>query len=96
MSLSTFDFLKNSRSDGGFYLDDEQLKALQNALLSILADISELAEENGIPLYLSSGSVLGAVRHGGFIPWDDDIDVNLERRYYSDFISLLREKRADR
>lgn len=95
MQLSTFDFLKNSLPDGGFHLDDAQLKALHKTLFSMLQDISILAEENGIPLYLSGGTVLGAIRHGGFIPWDDDIDVNLERRYYDRFFALLREQRGD-
>lgn len=95
MPLSTFDYLKNCQPDGGFHLNGEQLKALQNTLLSMLHDLSALAEENGIPLYLSGGTVLGALRHGGFIPWDDDIDVNLERRYYDRFFALLREQRAD-
>lgn len=93
MSLSTFHFLKNSLPEGGFYLDDSQLKALQQTLLSMLRDLSSLAEENGIPLYLSGGTVLGAIRHGGYIPWDDDIDVNIERRFYDRFLSLLREQR---
>ncbi len=95
MSLSTFELLKKSLPEGGFYLDDKQLKELQATLLSMLTDISTLAEENGIPLYLSGGTVLGAVRHGGFIPWDDDIDVNLERKYYDRFFQLLHQQRAD-
>ncbi len=95
MSLSTFELLKNSLPEGGFHLDDIQLKELQETLLSILSDISTLAEQNGIPLYLSGGTVLGAVRHKGFIPWDDDVDVNLERRYYDRFFSLLRDQRGD-
>ena len=95
MSLSTFDFLKNSCPEGGFYLDDTQLKALQKTLFTMLQDISCLAEDNGIPIYLSGGTVLGAVRHGGFIPWDDDIDVHVERKNYDRFFALLREHRAD-
>lgn len=96
MPLSTFEFLKSSQPEGGFHLNEKQLKALQQTLFDILLDISSLAEENGIPLYLSGGTVLGAIRHGGFIPWDDDIDVNLERRYYDRFLKLLREQRAGR
>ena len=95
MRLSTFELLKNSRPEGGFTLNDNQLHTLQDTLFSMLCDISSLAEENGIPLYLSGGTVLGAFRHGDFIPWDDDLDVNLERRYYDRFFDLLRRERGE-
>ena len=96
MNLSTFDAFKHIRPEGSFYLDDDQLHRLQKVLLSMLHDLTALAEENGIRLSLGGGSALGATRHQGFIPWDDDIDLNIDRRDYDRFLQLLREQRADR
>lgn len=96
MKLSTFDALKHVMPEGGFYLTDEQLRKLQAALLSMLRDIAALAEENGLTITLGGGTALGAVRRGGFIPWDDDIDLNIPRADYARLIKLLEEQRADR
>ena len=65
---------------GTFELSDEQLKELQGALFEMLKDFIEVFEKEGIFYTLSGGSVLGAIRHKGFIPWDDDIDINMPRK----------------
>lgn len=51
------------------------LRACQLKQLTILEDIDRVCRLHGIPYWLDGGSLLGAVRHGGFIPWDDDIDI---------------------
>lgn len=94
MKLSTFDALKNALPAGAFYLTDDQLAALQKTLLSMLRDLTALAAENGVSLTLGGGTALGAARHGGFIPWDDDVDLNVPRRDYERLVRLLREERA--
>ena len=96
MNLSTFDLLKNASSEGGFTLTDDQLRLLQQTLLEMLADLHTLAEANGIRLHLAGGALLGAVRDGNMIPWDDDIDLHIARSDYAHFLSLLREQRSDR
>lgn len=96
MKLSTFDAFKHFESDQCVILSDEQLKMLQKTLLGILLDINEVCRENGIRYVLGGGSALGAVRHQGFIPWDDDIDINMARADYDRFIPLFREKFGER
>lgn len=75
-------------------LDDESLRRLQAVLLVILDDIASFCEENDICYVLSGGSCLGAVRHHGFIPWDDDIDIDMPRRDYDRFIELFPQQFA--
>lgn len=65
-----------------------ELKALEFELLSFLAD---LCEEHELRYYLAYGTLLGAVRHGGFIPWDDDIDVVMPRADYLQLISIIEQ-----
>ena len=64
-------------------IDVEQMKQIQ---LDILADVADFCKKNDIRYFLSGGSMLGAVRHKGFIPWDDDIDINMPRPDYNRFI----------
>ena len=58
-------------------LTDNEIKAIQRELLKIFDDIVSVCEKEGIRYQLSGGSVLGAIRHGGYIPWDDDIDIKI-------------------
>ncbi len=62
------------------YLDEHQIKSVQ-----VLSKLKEICEREGIRYYLLAGSSLGAVRHHGFIPWDDDIDVGV---IYEDWYRL--------
>lgn len=69
--------------------DPETLRRLQLAELSILRDFSEFCEQHNLSFFISGGTAIGALRHGGFIPWDDDIDVCLLRKDYDRLIELL-------
>ena len=68
------------------------IKPLQNCILNIAHYIDSFCLENGIVYYLMGGSALGAVRHGGFIPWDDDLDIFMTPEDYEKFRELFRLK----
>lgn len=65
-----------------YELSDETLKKLQDALLGMFLDIKRVCDENNITYLMSGGSLLGTIRHKGFIPWDDDIDIMMTRKEY--------------
>lgn len=66
------------------------LKELQSFSLEILKDVAGFCERNGIRYSLGYGTLLGAVRHKGFIPWDDDVDLMMPREDYERFRSAYR------
>lgn len=94
--LSTVDAFKHIHSDSAILLDDSQLHKLQETLNSILDDVISVCDKYGIVYTLGGGSVLGAVRHNGFIPWDDDIDINMTRADYNKFIPLFSREFGDK
>ena len=72
--------------------EGSMLRNYQLRLLKLLKDFDALCRENGLRYWLSSGTLLGAVRHGGFIPWDDDIDVEMP---WDDYVKLMKVFRED-
>lgn len=72
------------------------LKHLQDVYLMMLKDFIKVCDENQIEYYLDGGSALGAVRHQGFIPWDDDIDIILFRDEYNRLIEILEKLPQDK
>ncbi|NLZ53422.1 MAG: LicD family protein [Thermoanaerobacteraceae bacterium] len=70
----------------------EELKKVQKIELEILADVIRVCDENNIEFFVASGTALGAVRHGGFIPWDDDIDIGMTRDNYERFLTIAPSK----
>lgn len=69
-------------------LTNEQLKSIE---LNILGEIKRVCSANNLKFYLCGGTLLGAIRHKGFIPWDDDIDIYMPREDYNKFITLFNE-----
>lgn len=63
------------------------LREKQSLILEIMKDIDRFCRANNIPYTLSSGTLLGAVRHGGFIPWDDDADMFMLRKDFDRFVN---------
>lgn len=67
------------------------LEEIKKTELNILLELKKATEENNLRFFISGGSLLGAVRHQGFIPWDDDIDVCMSRPDYDKLCQLYQE-----
>jgi len=68
-----------------YYLSKEELRAVQLTELELLCEVDRICRKNDIPYRIVAGTLLGAVRHGGFIPWDDDADTAFLREDYERF-----------
>ena len=70
---------------------EQQLRRLQLTQLEILKVIDKVCREHDIPYSLYAGTLLGAVRHQGFIPWDDDLDICMSRANYNRFLEVWEQ-----
>lgn len=70
------------------------LRDIQLVSLDILKDIHDFCTKNNLNYYIAYGTLLGAVRHNGFIPWDDDIDIVMPRPDYERFIKTYKSERG--
>lgn len=73
-------------------LSDQELKLLQESILDIYRDILSVCEKSGIRVMMLAGSAIGAIRHKGFIPWDDDMDMLISRDEYYRFVEVFCEE----
>lgn len=71
--------------------NEETLQHIKDVELMILKDFTEICDENNIEYYLIYGTQIGAIRHQGFIPWDDDVDVILFREDYEKFLNVMEK-----
>ena len=69
----------------------DELRNLQLVQLEMLDYVDKFCSENELKYSIAYGTILGAVRHGGFIPWDDDLDICMPREDYEKFISLWKD-----
>ena len=77
-------------------LDSQELRKLQLNILNIYLDIQEFCDKHNLKIMLAYGSALGAVRHKGFIPWDDDIDVLMPRADYEYLMQHFEQEYGDK
>jgi len=92
MKLSSFDQLKLAKDENSIEITGDLLKKCQQIQLSITDDIANVCEKYGINYTLGGGSALGAVRHQGMIPWDDDIDLNVMRKDCEKLVEALERE----
>lgn len=76
--------------------DPEVLRKLQLCELDILKDFIEICKKHNLTYFGFAGTAIGAIRHGGFIPWDDDIDVGILRKDYLKLKEIIKTEYADK
>ena len=70
-------------------MDDKyDIKETQKIILSIMKELHSVLTNNNLKYFLCGGSTLGAIRHNGFIPWDDDLDIMMPREDYDRFLDI--------
>lgn len=69
----------------------ENLSEVQKIIWNIMKNTKKYLDENNIEYFMLGGTLLGAVRHKGFIPWDDDIDIGIPRDQYEEFINEIQK-----
>ena len=78
-----------------FNPDGSLLRRQQMRMLELLLELDRICRKHNIPYWLSSGTLLGAIRHNGFIPWDDDLDVEMMRKDYLRLLEVLPSELPD-
>jgi len=76
--------------------NDNEIKKVQRKELEMLIEVDRVCRKNGLTYYLAYGSVLGAIRHKGFIPWDSDIDIIVVTENYNKFCEILQKELTDK
>ncbi len=77
-------------------MKNDVLSKLHTAELSMLIEIDRICRKHNLTYFLTCGTLLGAVRHKGFIPWDEDLDVSMPREDYDRFVRIAQDEIQDR
>lgn len=73
-------------------MEVDRLRKIQLCGLRILCEIDRICKKHNIKYFLAYGTLLGAIRHGGFIPWDDDIDIGMKVEEYNKFLKVCESE----
>lgn len=77
-------------------LSEEELRKLQKVFISVLDELKEICVSNNLKFVLIGGTGIGVMRHHGFIPWDDDVDIAMARFDYEKLRKIIREKYSEK
>lgn len=96
MRMSDVLGLLDSSQEGFCEVGDEELKKIHALLAEMLEDLSVVCKKHDIKWAMTGGSALGAVRHQGFIPWDDDVDINMTRDNFNKFAEVFQDELGEK
>lgn len=93
LELSVMSYRKENVDDFRFAHEHMgRLNAIQNVLMAYLLEVDKICKKHNITWYLGGGTLLGAARHQGFIPWDDDVDIMMLREDYDKFLEVAPDE----
>ena len=96
LELSVINYKKENVDDFRFGHEHMgRLEAIQNVLMAYLLEVDKICKKHNITWYLGGGTLLGAARHKGFIPWDDDVDIMMLREDYDKFLEVAPAELPD-
>ncbi len=73
----------------------EQTREIQNRILEVFKEVAKICEKNGLRYFAIGGTCLGTVRHHGFIPWDDDLDIAMPLEDFKKFLDIFQKEKPD-
>lgn len=85
--------MQNLKNERLIELTMTEIKDIQTIILEMINDLDKIFCKNDISYYLGGGSALGSIRHKGFIPWDDDMDINVQRSDCDKIIKLFKQNK---